>query len=502
MKLTTALLCSVLGMTVSSVSVWALVPSAAAPPPASGPAAVPALGTTATPGSLAQLLGTGARSEFSAGTTLTMAGRLGHPVLAAGRESETYLFLDVQAAEGTAAAPTPVDLAIVLDRSGSMQGERMTNALAAAQGMIRRLRDGDTVSVVGYNTQTQILLAPTRIDDRNRELAIDALRGVEAVGNTCVSCGVEAAMDLLATGRRGGVQRILLLSDGEANTGIRDVDGFRRLGERARGMETAVSSIGVDVDYNERILFALSQSSNGRHYFVDDPRGLPRIFDDELRSLVSTVASNAEVEISLAPGVTVAQVFDRAFEQRGDRVTVPFGAFAAADEKTVLLRLRVPAGQAGARPIADVRMRYEDLVTGKPGDCQGQLVAMLSKDASAISPLDGIVETRLARSETTAALALANEQFARGDIGAARSTLSSSRGRIRARRDEANTATPEPLRRKVQTDFERQLGALDGADDAFGRAENQAPSPAAAPDSRAGKAAVRSNADLFDDFSQ
>lgn len=501
MKLTTALLCSILGMTASSVSVWALVPEATQPGPANKPTiAAPEAG----PATLAKLvgLGVGATAEFRAGTTVTMAGRLGHPVLAAGRESETYLFLDVQAAEGTATAQAPVDLAIVLDRSGSMQGERMANALAAAQGMIRRLRDGDTVSVVGYNTQTQVLLSPTRIDERSRELAVAALGSVEAVGNTCVSCGVEAAMDLLAAGRRSGVQRILLLSDGEANTGIRDVDGFRRLGERARGMETAVSSIGVDVDYNERVLFALSQSSNGRHYFVDDARGLPRIFDDELRSLVSTVASNAEAEITLAPGVTVAEVFDRAFEQRGDRVTVPFGTFSAADEKTVLLRLRVPAGDAGARPIASVRMRYEDLLTGEPGDCQGQLVAMVSRDAGAISSLDGIVEARLARSETTAALSLANEQFARGDVGGARSTLSASRGRIHTRRKEASSATPAPLRNKIEADFDRQIGALNGADEAFGRAQNEAPAPTAAPQTRTGKAAVRGNADLFDDFSQ
>ncbi|HET6583603.1 MAG TPA: VWA domain-containing protein [Nannocystaceae bacterium] len=500
MKLTTALLFSVLGMTLSSVSVWALAPQGG---PATGKEST---ATVADPASddavkLAQLVGLGGTPTFSAGTTLVMEGRLGHPTLAAGRESETFLFLDVKAAtEGSARATTPVNLAIVLDRSGSMQGERMTNALAAAQGMIRRLRDGDTVSVVGYNTSTQVLLAPTRIDNRSRDFALASLRGVEALGNTCVSCGVEAAMELLGRGETGAVQRILLLSDGEANSGIRDVDGFRRLGDRARTMETAVSSIGVDVDYNERVLFALAQASNGRHYFVDNPSGLPRIFDDELQSLVSTVASNASVDIQLAPGVTVAQVFDRSFDQRGDVVTVPFGAFGAGDEKTVLLRLRVPASDSGRRPIADVRMRYADLVTGKPGDCTGELVAMLSRDASDVSPLDPLVETRLARSETTAALALANEQFARGDVDLARSTLSSNRGRIRSRRDEASGAAPAPAKAAVEKDFERQIGALEQAEAEFGNAATV--SPSAPQDSRSGKEQVRRNADLFDDLAQ
>lgn len=507
MKLTTALMLSTLGMALSSVSVWALVPPGGRTTTTTNSTTNNATNTSTTVTgdqlAIADLVGLGAASSFDVGGTLRMEGRLGHAQLAAGRETETYLFVDVKAAaeQQAGSLATPVNLAIVLDRSGSMQGQRMSNAIAAAQGMIRRLRDGDTVSVVGYNTSTQILLQPTRIDSRTRDFALASLRGVDAQGNTCVSCGVEAAMDLLARGESGAVQRILLLSDGEANTGVRDVDGFRRLGDRARGMETAVSSIGVDVDYNERVLFALSQSSNGRHYFVDDPSGLPRIFDDELQSLVTTIASNAVVEIDLAPGVTVSQVFDRSFDQRGDRVTVPFGAFSADDEKTVLLRLRVPAGEAGRRPIADVRMRFQDLVGGKQGECEGKLVAMLTKEASELSPLDPLVETRLARSETSAALALANEQFAAGDVGLARRTLEASRGRIRSRKEEASSrATAPGAKAKIDADFERQINAFESADKGFGAAEQNAPTPSAAADTRDGKRQVRSNADLFDDL--
>jgi Ca-activated chloride channel family protein len=505
MKLTTALVCSAVGMALSSVSVWALVPAGGGTAIASTKSPTSPVGDPQSTKVLADLVGlsAGPSAEFTSGSTLMVNGRLGHATLAAGRETETYLYLDVNAQnEASAGTITPVNLSIVLDRSGSMQGQRMENAIAAASGMIRRMRDGDTVSVVGYNTATQVFLPPTRIDVGNRDIALSALRGIDAQGNTCVSCGVETAMDLLARGPTGAVQRIMLLSDGEANTGIRDVEGFRRLGDRARAMEAAVSSIGVDVDYNERVLFALSQSSNGRHYFVEDPSGLPRIFDDELQSLVSTVASNAAVEIDLAPGVTVEQVFDRAFEQRGDRVTVQFGAFSAGDDKTVLLRLRVPAGDEGRKPIADVRMRYQDLVQGKAGECEGQLVALLSKDAAAISPLDPLVEARLARSETGAALALANEQFARGDVTAARGTLEQSRGRIRNRRAEAGARAPSPFKAKIEADFEQQIDAFDDADKGFGNAAANAPAPAAAAESRDGKRQVRDNAAKLDPFSQ
>jgi Ca-activated chloride channel family protein len=398
------------------------------------------------------------------------------------------------ATEELASTPAPVNLSIVVDRSRSMEGQRLDNALAAARGMIRRLRDGDTVSVVSYNTEAEVVVPATVLDARSRDDLLFSLRSIEAQGHTCISCGIE--MGLATMGTRPGVSRMLLLSDGEANAGIRDVPGFHRLAEQARARDVAISSIGVDVDYNERVMFAVAQSSNGRHYFVEDEAGLPRIFDEELDSLVRTVANRAEVELDLAPGVQLLEVMDRAFTRDGNRIVVPFGAFAQGDDKTLLVRLRVPRGEVGQRAVAEVRMRYEDLTSARPGDCQGALVAELTDDARSVSPLDPLVESRLARSETIDALQRANELFAEGDVAAARRTLDSSRGRIRERRTEASNKADAAQQPAIDQDFERQLETLEKADQGFSAAE-AAPAPAA---SRAGKAQVRSNAGAFDEL--
>ncbi|MCA9712484.1 MAG: VWA domain-containing protein, partial [Myxococcales bacterium] len=441
MKLGTVALLSTLGMALTSVSVWALTPTSGQAP-TTGPTPAAAVARPARSGGgdgggglLAGLLPSGDRrgASFTSGSTLMVEGRLGHATLDATRDSETFLMLDVRADETLAATATPVNLSIVIDRSRSMEGQRLENALAAARGMIRRLRDGDTVSVITYNTETTTVVPATVLDARSREEVLFSLRGLEAQGHTCVSCGIEAG--LAAMGRRPGVSRMLLLSDGEANAGIRDVPGFRRLAEQARERDVSISSIGVDVDYNERVLFAVSQASNGRHYFVETPATLPRIFDEELDSLVRTVANRAEVELDLAPGVQVLEVLDRSFTRDGDRVFVPFGAFAQGDTKTLLVRLRVPRGEPGDRPVARVRMRYEDLTRNRPGECDGELVAWQTNDAAEVSILDPLVESRVARSETSVALQRANELFAEGDVEAARRTLDSSRGRIRSRRD-------------------------------------------------------------------
>lgn len=513
MKLSTLALCSTLGMVLTSASVWGLTPPATGKPAPASPVAptgpaTPAVGTPQG-GGLVSLLGGGNGTTstatasgpiFDAGDTVRLEGRLGHAILDATTGGETFMMLRARAAaDELAATPAPVNLSIVVDRSRSMEGKRISNAMEAARGMVRRLRPGDTVNVVAYNTTTELLVPATTIDERSRGEVLFALRGVEARGHTCISCGIEAGLQNMGR-RTDAVSRMLLLSDGEANFGIKDVDGFRRLARTARDADVAISSVGVDVDYNERVMFAVAQESNGRHYFVENTSGLPRIFDEELSTLVQTVASSGRVEIDLAPGVRVLDVLDRAFERDGDRLIVPLGSFASGSEKTVLVRMRVPGGQAGERSIADVRMFYDDLAKDRRGDCRGELVARLTTDRSEVSDLDPVVETRVGRSETAAALARANDLFSSGQLEEAKREIADNRSRIRRRRDQAKKKSKGRVQQQIGTDFEQQLSTLDLAEENFAQAADEA--PAAPATSRKGKAAVRNNAGQLDDLLQ
>ena len=447
-----------------------------------------------TPSPLLEVLAP-AQDRFDAGETVRVAGRLGHATMAAHRSATTFVHLDLSAeADLRAAEPASTNLAIVIDRSRSMKGRRMDNAMAAARGMLARLRDGDTVSVVVYNTESTVLVPPTVLSAQNRADLALRLRAIEARGHTCISCGVETGLQQLARGQ-GAVSRMLLLSDGQANTGVRDVAGFERLAERARGRGVSISSLGVDVDYDDRLMLAVAQASNGRHYFVRNPSELARVFDDELSSLQRTVASDVRAELRLAPGVRLVRVFDRAFTQVGDHWEVPFGAFAAGDRKSLLVEVQLPRGEEGLRAVADVQLRYQDLTTNAPASCDGALAVRLSSDASAVSALDPLVETRLARAETAAALRDANEAFAAGDVARARDGLAQTRGRIRKRRASSKRRAKGSARRRINLEFEDQIGALDSAQDNFGRAHQEA--PAAPASSAEGKASLRSNSDAL-----
>jgi Ca-activated chloride channel family protein len=367
--------------------------------------------------------------------------------------------------------------------------------------MVRRLRDGDRVSIITYNTSAQTLVPMTTVDASSRDGVVAQLSSVTPSGDTCISCALEAGMDALRG--QSGIQRMLLLSDGEATAGVRDVPGFRNIASRARDMGCTISSVGVDVDYNEQIMSAIAIEANGRHYFVENDAGLPAIFDQELESLVRTVATNSEMRIDLAPGVQLVSVMDRAFRREGNTIVVPMGTFTAADNKTVLAKLRVPRGADGSRAIANVKLSFDDLVSGQRGESHGALKATMSSDPSQASELDPLVAGRVERAETAAALREANKLFVSGSAAEARARLDEKRRQVRVQRDNVAPKAKPARRVELERDFDKQLAALDDASDAFASPPAPAnpfdgsPRPAtiAAPEqTRKGRAGVRSNA--------
>jgi Ca-activated chloride channel family protein len=504
MKATNVALLALAGMLLTSISVYSLTPpggiALASSDPSVTPESVTPPGTSGSRPDDAPLDTAKQEdlSRFTAGSTLMVDGRVAHAKLAKGAPGETFVLLEVRGSDAAATkSSAPVNLAIVIDRSGSMKGSRMRNAQNAATAAVDRLNDGDVVSVITFDTQTAVTVPPTSIGPGARERVNSAIRGIALGGDTCVSCGVEAGLAELDR-TSGRINRMIVLSDGDANHGVRDVPGFRSIAERARSRGSSITTIGVDVDYNEKILAALAQESNGRHYFVENDDKLARIFEAEAESLTSSIASGAEAAIELAPGVELDRVLDRSFRRAGSRVIVPLGTFDRGEVKTVLMKVRVPTFGGGPQPVAGVDLTYKDLVLDKDGGCTGKLGVEVTSDASAASSIDPVVEGRLSRSETAATLREANSLFERGRVDDARRKLDAQAEGLRAKARKVAASAPAGAAGVVDKDFERQLRALDEATSGFATPPPAQAAPGAAPapppqESRQGKGAVRKN---------
>lgn len=435
-------------------------------------------------------------SELSAGTTLRVEGRLGHKVLARGDRGETFLLLEVAGAESAGQARPPVNLAIVVDRSGSMKGGRLRNAIQGALTAASRLADGDVVSVVAFDNKAAVVVPPTPIDASSRGRIRSGIQSITLGGDTCISCGIEEAMAELSR-TSGRVNRMIVLSDGEATAGVRDLPGFRSIAQRAAARGASITTIGVDVDYNERVLSAIALDSNGRHHFVADDSGLEAAFDAEARSLTAVVASDAEASVELPPGVELVRVVDRTFRRSGNRLTFPIGALTAGEKQTILVQVRVPADREGPIDVADVDVTYRDHTTGTDAHAGGKLATTVS--SSGASELDSVVLARVNRTATADALKEASDLFKQGRVDDARRRLAEQRRALDSVASSAPAKASAGKADQVGKDLAAQLAAVQKTESGFATPPAGAgPSdPFAAPvhQSRKGKEAVKAGAE-------
>jgi Ca-activated chloride channel family protein len=444
------------------------------------------------------------KAHFVDGRALLLDGRLGHQTVAldrSGRSAETFVLATITGGgaqtEGTV-APPPVHLVVAVDRSGSMAGSKMSSAVAAAVGAVERMHDGDRVTVVAFDASARVVVPPTRVDSGSRGSIESSIRSMRAGGDTCISCALETATAELeaSPGSRDEIRRVLLISDGEATTGVRDATGLRSLAARARDHGLSVSTIGVDLAFDERVMAAIAQESNGRHWFVPDASALSNVFDQEFDSLESAVASDAELTIEPAQGVVVDDVLDRSFQrQGGGRIVVPLGTFDASQEKTVLVRVHVPADSDGTQPVAKLSLAYRDVGQRQDGHCEGRLALDVRSDGTAQSDIDPFVAARIERSRTSRTLTEANALFESGRADEARAALSRRKAELdktSATAIAAATSIPAAglgAPRPIAPDFKDQSEAIGQAQAGFAGA---AASPAGPP-TPSTKSAVRQN---------
>lgn len=413
--------------------------------------------------------------EFVSGTTVQVQGHVGHPRMLKNQRGETFLMLEVTGGQ-VESPPAPVSLALVIDKSGSMKDGRIDNAQAAAITAVQGLHDGDQVTVIAFDTNVQMVVPLTSIQPGSRQTVIDGIRSIRLGTDTCISCGVESA--LLELKRSvGTVSRMIVLSDGEANNGIRDVPGFTRLGERAQAQGVAVSTVGLGLEFNEKLMSAVSLSSNGRHYFVENQSGLQEVFRQEADALAQSVARDVVAEVELGPQVELLQVFDRNFNLSGNRISIPLGGLGRGETKTVLLKVRTPSASDDARELADVRVSFTDPSTKVDGSASGKLGVALVPDAADVSPLDAVVSDRVQRTETASALRDANSLFSLGKVDEARRRLSEQRARVEREAAAAAPNAPPTRANTLDRDFKNQSNELGRAEQGFATPPATAPQP-------------------------
>jgi len=287
--------------------------------------------------------------------------------------------LDAPAPAQRAQRPA-VNLCIVLDRSGSMAGSKLAKAKEAAIEALRRLDQDDIFSVVVYdhNVQTVVQAQKARHVERIEAL----IRSIRSGGNTALFGGVsQGAAQVRRNLGADYVHRIILLSDGIANTGPSSPEDLGRLGASLLKENISVTTVGVGMDYNEDLMTQLSERSDGNTYFVESGRDLPRIFAAELGDVLNVVARKVNVIIECPGEVKPLRIIGRDGRIRGKQVELGLNQLYGNQEKYVLVELELPPGEEGRKmEIARVNVTYEDPLTKRFETATARGMAGFSRD--------------------------------------------------------------------------------------------------------------------------
>lgn len=258
----------------------------------------------------------------------------------------------------------PVNIALVIDRSGSMSGDKIVKAREAALEAVRRLGPDDIVALVVYDSSAQTLVPAQRVGNGRR--LEQAICGIEVGGNTALYGGVTrgAAEVRRHMEDRRFVNRVILLSDGLANVGPSSPEELGRLGASLVKEGISVTTIGLGLGFNEDLMTRLAQRSDGNTYFVEDSRDLPRIFSAELGDVLNVVARKVIIEIEFPSGVRPLKFVGRDGVIRGQRAELTLNQLYGGQEKFALVEVEVSPSKSGAElEIARARVSYEDAVS-------------------------------------------------------------------------------------------------------------------------------------------
>jgi Ca-activated chloride channel family protein len=269
-------------------------------------------------------------------------------------------------------------ISLAIDSSGSMDGEKIDQAKAAALGLLKQLRPTDQISIVSFSDTVTVQLPMSRVGN-SREIAA-AVKAISVNGLTSMYNGLAAAFEQArrTSQEPGMVNRVLLLTDGNPTVGKTDGREFVTLAQNIREAGITITAIGIGTDYNEALLQKIAESAGGLWHHIEAGKGdLPQIFQEQAAQMAGTLVANPELKVSIMPGseladaYTVRPVLNRLPRPRleGGAFTVPLRDLIAGEQQTLVFRMGVPARPAGranlirfslVEVVQDVELNFTD----------------------------------------------------------------------------------------------------------------------------------------------
>ena len=343
--------------------------------------------------------------------------RFDHTVVALQVEGTVHVMVELTAPEAPSSQRPPIDVMVVIDRSGSMDGGPLESVIEATCGLLRVAGADDRIGVVSFDSEVRVELP---LDHHDAGQAARVLRQIHSGGSTNLSGGWLKALEVLNDqARPGALTRIVLLTDGQANHGIVDPDRLATMALGAAGKGVSTSCIGFGADYSEGLLAAMANAGRGNDYWCAGPDQAAAVFTSEFEGLVSVVAQNVSVE--LRPGADVMELLvlnEFPITPVAGGMQVALGDAYGGERRRVVAMLRL-APQFEARAVAAGEAVIRWVAVGDDTSLHAVTIPLVvnagdNPDTADAEVVDQVLVLRAAREQ-----AEAHREIERGNFDAA-----------------------------------------------------------------------------------
>ena len=284
-----------------------------------------------------------------------------HAKLEAGREQTVDVLIRITPPALSTIRPNwkgrpDLNLSLVLDRSGSMEGEKMIRARQAAMFCVDQMLATDRLSVVTFDDRIEVLFPSEPVT--NKQAMKDLISRVTARSSTALhEAWVRGGLTVSGNMLDQGINRVVLITDGLANVGITNTDEIvtQAMGLFQRGVST--STIGIGADFNEDLLMPMAQSGGGNAWHVVEPDDMQQIFQIELEGLIAQFAHTVSLSLIPADGVRVVEVLNDFEYTETGRYRLP--NLQAGSPLNIVVQLRTGAQEVGTQMrLLDLRLGF------------------------------------------------------------------------------------------------------------------------------------------------
>lgn len=276
-------------------------------------------------------------------------------------------------------ARTPLNLCLVIDRSGSMEGEPLEYCKHACRHVVELLTPNDVLSIVTFEETVDVLMPPQRVT--NKQPILDGIARLMPGNTTNLYDGLTLGMQQVLNNETGRATRLVVLTDGDPTAGIKDFSALVAHAGQIKDNGISCTFLGFGPDYNEELLAAMAKKAGGNYYYIPQPQLIPEVFRAELEKLMTVVGSNLTLNLKLSRWVTM-----RAPQSAtGGEVDLQLADMERGAVLQQVLDFDFPNHPLGHYRVAAGKLRYDDTVTGQTETVDLDLVMEFTSDSARYS---------------------------------------------------------------------------------------------------------------------